>query len=75
MEQTDIYDFIGVNYDPVFNQIEQLEMGRTVELGEFIITLNQNGLYELESTNSHECFTTISQVYDSISRYLNLLIL
>jgi len=75
MEQTDIYDFIGVNYDPVFNQIEQLEKGRAVELGGFIITLNQNGLYELESINSHECFTTISQVYDSISRYLNLLIL
>lgn len=45
MEQTHIYNFLGMNDDPIFNRILQLEKGRKVDLGGIFIILNENGLY------------------------------
>lgn len=75
MEQTHIYNFLGINNDPIFNEILRLEKGRKVDLGGIFIVLNENGLYELETAYHHECFTTKKKLYDGLSRYLSLLVL
>lgn len=74
MEQTHIYNFLGMNDDPIFNQILRLEKGRKVDLGGIFITLNESGLYELETFYHHECYRTKKQLYDGLSRYLSLLV-
>ena len=54
-----------------FNKIMQLETGQAVDLGGVTITLNINGLYELESVECHECFMSRKQLYDGVSKYFS----
>lgn len=75
MKQTDIFDYMGQESDPIFNKINALKKGQTVDLGGVIISLNLQGLYELESTFHHECFSSKRLMYDGLSSYLSLLVL
>ena len=72
MEQTHIYEILGEVNDPIFIKILHLEKGQTVDLGGVNITLNSNGLYELESDDYHECFRSKKQLYDGVSKLLSL---
>lgn len=73
MEQTQIYEFLGVDRDPLFYKISNLQVGQAVELGDIRVLLNKQGLYELETEDSHECFRTLSQLYDGISKIYSLI--
>lgn len=68
MKQINIYHYLGLETDPVFNIIVRLKQGQVVEVGDAKIKLNLNGLYELESESSHECFKSEQEIYDSLSR-------
>jgi len=65
--QTDIYTFLGMDKDPLFNRITRLKSGESLEIGEVKILLNQNGIYELETESLHECFMTHKQLYDGLA--------
>ena len=75
MEQTHIYDYLGEKNDPIFNKISGLKSGQVVDLGGVIISLNQRGIYELETSYHHECFKTKKQLYDGVSKFLSLIVL
>ena len=69
MEQTDIYDYLGIENDPIFNIINHLKAGQAIDLGGVIISLNNNGLYEMETLVAHECFSSKRKIYDVVSRF------
>jgi len=70
--QTQIYEFIGIESDPIFREINKLSMGQAVDLGGVTVKLNKNGLYEVESLMSHECFQSKKQVYDNVAKIISL---
>lgn len=72
MEQINIYQFLGKVNDPIYVKILYLKEGETVDLGGVNVTLNSNGLYELESDNHHECFRTKKQLYDGVAKLISL---
>lgn len=72
MEQINIYQFLGKINDPIYVKILNLKEGETVDLGGVNVTLNSNGLYELESDNHHECFRTKKQLYDGVAKLISL---
>lgn len=75
MEQTNIYQYLGEMNDPIFNKISQLELGQTIDLGGVMVSLNTNGLYELETSFYHECYSTKKQLYDGVSKFLSLIVI
>lgn len=75
MKQSHIYDYLGEVEDPIFNIISSLKTGQVVNLGEVTVLLNKQGLYEIETSFYHECFSTKKQVYDGISKFLSLIVL
>ncbi len=74
MEQTHIYDYLGMENDPIFNIIKQLKKGQVIDLGGVIVSLNNNGLYEIETSVDHECFRSKRQVYDGVSKFFSLIV-
>jgi len=72
VEQINIYQFLGKVNDPIYVKILNLKEGETVDLGGVNVTLNSNGLYELESDNHHECFRTKKQLYDGVAKLISL---
>jgi len=74
MEQTHIYDYLGMENDPIFNIINHLKIGQAVDLGGVVISLNNNGLYEMETSVDHECFSSKKQVYDGVSKFFSLIV-
>ncbi|WP_017187238.1 hypothetical protein [Alkalibacillus haloalkaliphilus] len=66
MQQTTIYDYIGIETDPVFKKIKHLKEGQSVELGHAIVTKNEFGLYELETKSDHETADDLVDFYNKI---------
>lgn len=75
MKQTHIYEYLGLENDPVFNKINVLQKGQVVDLGGVIVSLNSKGLYEVETDYYHECFDSKKALYDGLSKFLSLIIL
>lgn len=75
MEQTDIYDYLGMNNDPIFNKISSLKIGQAIDLGGVKVLLNTQKLYEVETDFYHECFCSKRQVYDGLSKFFSLIAL
>lgn len=75
MEQTHIYHYLGLENDPIFKEITKLKAGQAAIVGDIKIMLNKHGLYEIETSTSHECFSSQKQVYDGISKVLSLIVL
>lgn len=70
MKQINIYYYLGLETDPIFNIIERLKLGQIVAVGGARIQRNMNGLYELESESYHECFKSEQEVYEGLSRMI-----
>ncbi len=68
MEQTNIYHYLGLESDPIFNIISRLQRGQVIDVGGATLTLNNSGLFELESESYHECFRSEQEVYDGLSK-------
>lgn len=66
MEQTYIYEYLGVETDPVFQAISKLKKDQSIVLGMIHVTLNQFGLYEVMTEVAHECFRTLQDCYKHI---------
>lgn len=75
MKQIQLYEYLGISNDPIFNQIKDLKKKGSVkvQLPEFllIITLNSWGIYEVSNEEFHESFSQINDCYEFVSEYLN----
>lgn len=67
MEQANIYDFLGVESDPLFNKISRLKKGQAFIAGDVKITLNNHEIYELSTKDEHEGFSNMLDCYKCIS--------
>lgn len=75
IKQSQIYDFLGVVNDPIFKKINELKEDEFINISKLKITLNKQGLYEVETDTQHECFHTKKELYDGVSRLLSLTVL
>ena len=66
MVQTFIYEYLGVGDDPIYQSLSQLVKGQRVMLGSIQVTFNHLGLYEVETDESHNCFSNIDNCYERI---------
>ncbi|GAA0471766.1 hypothetical protein [Alkalibacillus silvisoli] len=66
MQQTTIYDYIGIETDPVYKRIKHLEKGESIKLGHATVTKNEFGLYELETNSEHESAHDLIDFYNKI---------
>lgn len=75
MQQIQLYEYLGINNDPIFNQIKDLKKrgSMKVQLPEsvLIITLNSWGIYEVSNEELHESFSQINDCYEFVNEYLN----
>ncbi|WP_404427287.1 hypothetical protein LG296_01585 [Ureibacillus chungkukjangi] len=62
VEQTNLFEFLGLKNDPVFNLIEKLREGDKIQIDSFCIR-NNGKLYEVESDEYHEGFPTKERCY------------
>lgn len=65
VEQTNLYEFLGLSNDPLFNQIERLGEGEEIRIDSFNIR-KTNKFYEVENDEIHEGFKTLSKCYSFI---------
>lgn len=65
VEQTNLYDFLDLRDDPVFNQIESLNDGEEIQIDSFYIRKTEK-FYEVENEEIHEGFKTIRKCYSFI---------
>ncbi|WP_175616042.1 hypothetical protein [Piscibacillus halophilus] len=65
-EQTNIYDFLGINEDPLYKKLEDLKEGEMLLLGETLVRKNSHGLYELETRTQHEQAKDVIEFYKKI---------
>lgn len=61
--QANIYEYLDRNIDPVFNHISQLKKGQSIDFKHMKITLNNFGLYEVETEESHNQFRGVMNCY------------
>lgn len=69
VEQTTLYEFLELNEDPVFNQIEKLREGEEIQIDSFSVRRTAK-FYEVESDEFHEGFKTKEKCYSFISSNL-----
>lgn len=67
MDQSNIYDFLGIESDPLFNKISKLKKGQRISMGNIKILLNEFGIYELITTDEHEGFSSMLSCYKSVN--------
>lgn len=66
--QTFIYEYLGIEDDPIYQSISTLVKGQKVILGPMLVTFNVFGLYEVETEESHKCFTSLSECYEGVCK-------
>ncbi|MER2126320.1 hypothetical protein [Solibacillus sp.] len=65
MQNTNLFEFIGVEADPVYKQLEQLQKGESFMIDGICVSLEK--FYEIESDVEHVPFKTLNRCY----QYLN----
>ncbi len=65
-----IYDIIGVSFDPVYIALQQLEDTEEIVIDKYTIRKTDK-FYEIENGNLHECFIEKEECY----QFLNNLIM
>lgn len=72
LKQTNIYEFLGFECDPIFKEILKLDKGSVCKINHITIKLNEQDLYEIETKHDHQAFTSKKQVYDHLSYMFSL---
>lgn len=65
LKQTSFYDFINPVTDPVFNQINNLQVGDEIQVYSFKVR-RTDIFYEVENDDFHEGFKTVDKCYSFI---------
>ncbi|TCT23370.1 hypothetical protein EDD68_10784 [Melghiribacillus thermohalophilus] len=71
MEQTTIYEFYGLESDPVYQKINNLQPGEELYIEEVIVRKNTNSLFEIETEDLHEPATGEEACYWKLMSILN----
>lgn len=66
MHQTIIYEFLGIEHDPIFKLVDSLKMGDSVKFNQVTISLNQFGIYEVISHKKHDGFDKKHKCYEHL---------
>jgi len=69
VEQTNLFEFIGLGTDPVFNKLERMRTGDEIQIGAYMIRKTRK-LYEVETKEVHEGFSQLMSCYSFISSNL-----
>jgi len=71
IEQTHVYEFLGKENDPLYNEILSLQVNQSVGVQGITITRTAFEMYEIESTTFHEGFTSLQSIYNRVIAMLN----
>ncbi|MEH6944400.1 hypothetical protein [Bacillus sp. JJ722] len=66
MKQLSIYNELGLEDDPVYIMISELRNKSSIVIGKIKIHKNQYGLYEIISSEIHECASDLLGCYETI---------
>lgn len=64
--QTNIYEFLEVDTDPLFMKIESLKNGQSFVVENYEVLMNNFDFYEIFSCSSHEVFSTKEKCYKKL---------
>lgn len=70
MEQTSCFDWME-DSDPIFVELQKLAQESSVDIPPFTITRNRYDLFELESSDVHDCCSTIEECYRYLCEYVS----
>jgi hypothetical protein len=63
LNQLMIYDYLGVESDPIYQKLKLLKKGQKVKLDSLTISLNNSGIYEIKSVNLHDgCYNYLQKI-------------
>ncbi|GGF10184.1 hypothetical protein GCM10010954_05890 [Halobacillus andaensis] len=69
MKQGELFDFVGENLDPLYNELEKLAQGTpSVMIANYKIRKNSFGIFEIEGDGVFDCASSLEQCY----KYLRL---
>jgi len=71
LEQTHVYECLGKENDPHYNEILSLQVNQSVDVLGISITRTAFEMYEIESKTFHEGFTSSQSIYNRVSTILN----
>lgn len=74
-EQTHVYEYLGKESDPLYNEIMHLKVDQSFSIPEINmqVTKTRFGLYEIVSATYHECYSSPQSLYERISVLLNVI--
>lgn len=72
-EQTHVYEYLGKENDPLYNNIIHLKVNQSLSIPEtkMQVTKTRYEMYEIVSAEYHECYSTPQSLYERISVLLN----
>ncbi len=72
MEQVNIYEYFGIDTDPLFHRIQQLNKDEYIHLGQAVIIYNSFGLYEIITEEEHEGTMDPYKCYEKVKVILKM---
>lgn len=67
--QTNLYEFLNLFDDPVFNKLKNLLIDEEIQIDSFTIR-KTNKFYEVENEEMHEAFESLDECYSFLSTHL-----
>lgn len=73
IQKISVYDYLGKEYDPLYNAICNMEQGYSEYMPDIkvMLTKNQHGLYEMASESNHESYSNKEDLYDCVSEIVS----
>ncbi|PBB04605.1 MULTISPECIES: hypothetical protein [Salimicrobium] len=70
MNQSNIYDFLNVDQDPLYQNLQSLQTGESYDLNDHTeIHCNAHGLYEVIAEETEQAFSSLEDCYSYISAF------
>ncbi|SDY29184.1 hypothetical protein [Salimicrobium album] len=70
MSQSNIYDFLNVDQDPLYQNLQSLQIGDSYNIDDHTeIHYNTHGLYEVIAEETEQAFSSLEDCYSYISTY------
>jgi len=72
-EQTHVYEYLGKESDPLYNNILHLKMNQSIQIAETNLKISKTRyqMYEIVSAEFHECYSSSQSLYERINALLN----
>ncbi|WP_431799252.1 hypothetical protein [Halobacillus andaensis] len=64
MKQSNLFEFGGINGDPLYSEIESLTQGKSyILIGRYKVIRNSFGLFEITAEGIFDCAGSVTQCY------------